>query len=302
MSAVSNAFENFIFKSFNIWGRATRLEFWMVMPVIWAAILGFLILDLQDIWSQLQAYQKPSLNPLSYASLQFFVLTWPARIAVTVRRLHDSGRSGKWAIAPYKAAVLAFWFVIGITTAAMTSGAASFSEEGVAMFGLGAIMAASGNFWPFMFALAQSVDLWSVFEGIRQVAGEIGGNVSVPDPVTLAEGYASDFNTTPAAVLPMVMVAFLLTFGPIILIGLWLFFLLMPGNPDHNRFGDPSGQSMKPRGSKNRGHNPMAGYGMLSHQAKATATDPEQRKAAVSSLYKERVLGQGGASSRGSTA
>lgn len=294
MSAVSNAFENFIFKSFNIWGRATRLEFWIVMPLIWAAILGFLILDLRGIWSQLQDYRKPSLNPLSYTSLQFFILTWPARIAVTVRRLHDSGRSGKWAVAPYKAALLAFWFVIGITTAVMTSGTASITANGAAIFGAGAIIAAGDNFWPFIFAHSQNVDLWTIFEGILQVAGEIGGYVSVPDPVALAERYAADYSTTPAAVAPMVVVMLIFTLGPIVLMGLWLVFLLMPGNPGHNRFGNPSrGEGAAGPTRNRRGNNPYAGYALLSEQSRSDTADPARREVMVRALYKSRVLGQG---------
>ena len=93
MIGISTAFENFVFKYFNFSGRASRAEFWLVMPLTWGLILGFAILDILEIWDNLTSRITPTLNPLGYSSVILFLFTLIPRFSLTARRFNDSGHS-----------------------------------------------------------------------------------------------------------------------------------------------------------------------------------------------------------------
>ncbi|EFA4386331.1 DUF805 domain-containing protein [Escherichia coli] len=75
-------------------GRARRLEFWMFALI--NAIIG-IILDIIQLWAEF---------PYPYLSALYGLAVLLPAIAVSVRRLHDTDRSGWWLL-------LAFIPVIG---------------------------------------------------------------------------------------------------------------------------------------------------------------------------------------------
>ena len=84
-------------------GRARRTEFWMfnLISVIISFLLAFI---------DMQVIKRPN----TLAALYSLAVLLPA-IAVSVRRLHDTGRSGWWylliLVPCIGALVLLFWFV-----------------------------------------------------------------------------------------------------------------------------------------------------------------------------------------------
>ncbi len=104
------AAESVIFKSFQIRGRAPRAEYWW-----WA--LCHLVLMTGCIWLDVSRHfatpqPVPPLNPLEYASFVLSVAALPANFCVTIRRLHDSGRSGFWYLIMLVPFVGGIWFLI----------------------------------------------------------------------------------------------------------------------------------------------------------------------------------------------
>lgn len=296
MQAFATAIENFVFKAFNIWGRASRSEYWLVMPFIWTLMLVMLVLDIRSFWGFLQAREIPPLNPFAYAFPLLFVLTLPSRISLSVRRLHDSGRAGKWALAPAKAGMLALWFVLGVGTAYLTTQQGmSTALLGAGMFGFGALMHSFGGdqgLWPVAFEIAQTADVWTILRGMADVVGVI--LQGAPDVSTLATNAASNFTAaqdhmgTQEAAMMLAMTG-MMTFGPLILMALYLMFLMMPGTDGANKFGDPSsGTGSAKSGGKGKS-SAMSGYAVLSAEG-PKAMDPAMHREQVASLYQQRVL------------
>jgi uncharacterized membrane protein YhaH (DUF805 family) len=75
--------------SFDFEGRATRREFWTFTFTIWLIGVAFALLR----------YAMPLAGTL--LSILFVLAVLPARLAITWRRLHDTGHSGWWVPAPY---------------------------------------------------------------------------------------------------------------------------------------------------------------------------------------------------------
>ncbi len=65
-----------------------------------------------DISRHLNATTPPPLNPLEYASFVVAMLITPANFTVTIRRLHDSGRSGFWYLIMLAPLIGGIWFLI----------------------------------------------------------------------------------------------------------------------------------------------------------------------------------------------
>ena len=86
------AVENYIFGALNFSGRATRAEYWWVFLFLIIASIVAVIADLAVV----MASQTPSLNPMSYFTTMFMLLTFVPSLTLTARRLHDTGRSSFW--------------------------------------------------------------------------------------------------------------------------------------------------------------------------------------------------------------
>ncbi len=76
-------------KSFDFKGRSRRKEYWMFIAISQAV---FLIL----FWSDMQSGRFFQWDPIPYC-LVYSALTFMPIVSLTIRRLHDTGRSG-WAM------------------------------------------------------------------------------------------------------------------------------------------------------------------------------------------------------------
>ncbi|MBU2943607.1 DUF805 domain-containing protein [Shimia thalassica] len=101
------AAESVVFKAFNFSGRAPRSEYWW-WGLVYAVIIGGLAwLDFSDVIGA-----PPTDQPeIGYSALVFALLCVIPNFAVTVRRLHDSGRSGFWTFISAVPIVGPFWFL-----------------------------------------------------------------------------------------------------------------------------------------------------------------------------------------------
>ncbi len=86
------ALESVFFKYFTLRGRASRAEYWWFVLFYTLALIAAIFMDVLQFTSADQS----SLNPFSYTSVWFSLLTVIPMFTVTIRRLHDSGRSGLW--------------------------------------------------------------------------------------------------------------------------------------------------------------------------------------------------------------
>ncbi|MBO9466381.1 DUF805 domain-containing protein [Tropicibacter sp. R15_0] len=86
------AFENYIFRALNITGRATRAEFWWVQGIL--LILGILAVGF-DLYTIATA-DVPNYSIFAYMTPVLIIVTIVPTLTLTVRRLHDAGRSGMW--------------------------------------------------------------------------------------------------------------------------------------------------------------------------------------------------------------
>jgi len=85
-------------------GRARRREYWLftlVQTVAWIAIT--VLLD---------ALRQPSGNPAEAIAVLWMVANLLPGLAVTVRRLHDTGHGGWWALLPLVPAIGSIWLLV----------------------------------------------------------------------------------------------------------------------------------------------------------------------------------------------
>ena len=96
-------------------GRARRKEYWMFLlfHLIFAGLLGFLIFYTADEYTyDDDLYKSNSYSIFNWLFLIYILGTLIPSIAVTVRRLHDIGKSGFWyfiTLIPY---IGGFWLFI----------------------------------------------------------------------------------------------------------------------------------------------------------------------------------------------
>lgn len=86
------ALDSVITKYFTLKGRASRSEYW------WYTLMSLIILTAAVIFDiyLFDPTAPVSLNPLSYFTGFWLIFTLIPTFTVTVRRLHDSGKSGVW--------------------------------------------------------------------------------------------------------------------------------------------------------------------------------------------------------------
>ncbi|UWQ63287.1 DUF805 domain-containing protein [Leisingera caerulea] len=286
ISRISSAFENFAFKFLDFDGRATRLEYWCVIPLIWLFIFLMLPGDAAEIWGHLLQRDVPPLNPFHYGSLGLFLFTFAPRLSLTVRRLHDAGRSGKWAKLPFTAVSLGLVLSVGLLTAIPMSDP---SGLGPGLMVAGAVTASlSGGFWEALFnlaAIANSLDWDAILTTLLGVAAQADpggvldqtGALTAHDPLL---GFQFLFQFT------------LIALGPFIALLLHLYFMLLPSERGENAHGT-SPRPSRTRRSRGRPENAYAGYAYLT---KRTEEEERQlhaaRKAQLRELYQRRVLGK----------
>ena len=87
-------------------GRARRLEFW-----IWSLVNIIIYVAIAGIASSTDS------SALFYVAIAFALLMTIPAIAVTVRRLHDTGRSGAWYFISFVPLIGGFWLLALILAA-----------------------------------------------------------------------------------------------------------------------------------------------------------------------------------------
>ena len=293
-------FENFAFKAFKFDDRASPLEYWCVMPVIWILIIAMIPGDARAFWNFLLAKEIPPLNPFYYESIMLFVITIIPRLSLTVRRLHDSGKSGKWAKLPFVAVSSGFILVLGLGSAILISneGLAEPSQT-VDQFGAMAVVGVSvaletasfESTWGSIFAVAAILNaigwdaIWSLF-------AEMQASVPTPDVAGGISNIAKNMQKDPILTSNMLLVMVVLIATPFVAIMVHFFFMITPPELDENSFGAGK-RKHKTLTEGPKSANPFAGYKYLyekspeQHAAHKAAAQREIR-----SLYQQRVLGQ----------
>ncbi len=285
-------FENFAFKAFKFDDRASPLEYWCVMPVIWVLIIAMIPGDARAFWDFLLARQIPPLNPFYYESFTLFVVTIIPRLSLTVRRLHDSGKSGKWAKLPYVTVVSSFYLLIA-GFAAMAS-MSSDTNGSLGMMGLvmALVFDSVDTVWPMIFAAAAMLNalgwdaIWAVLSEMTSapIATEFGQRAG-----RITQGFQDDPTNSGA----VIVVTMILITAPFVTSMLHIFFMISPSKPDHELYGGApiSGASLRQQGEVSK--NPFAGYKYLYEKSPdQDAAHKEAAKQEIRSLYQQRVLGQ----------
>lgn len=279
MRSFFRAFDSFIFKAFDILGRSSRAEYWCVMPILWAVMVGLIWFDARSVAFTLDSGEMPSLNPLTYGSFLFILITAIPRLTLSVRRLQDSGRKAKWATIPYSAAFLALMGFFGL----VTSGA--FVIEGDF----------SGAAMPMMYAFSSgSVDgtVLAIYEILSNIE-HIRFVGQIPSGDQLATAMGDETMGGPATALPMLLMLGMMFLYPPLAMLLYTLFMTLPSEEDENAYGLPSNVNHGPKRAAKGEHNAFASYAILTRQdQKPTDEEIAARKATVHSLYESRVLGR----------
>ena len=289
-------FENFAFKAMKFDDRASPLEYWCVMPVIWLLILVMVPGDAYAFWGFLLAREVPPLNPFYYESLMLFIITFLPRLSLNVRRLHDSGKSGKWAKLPFVAVSSGLVLILGLGSAILTS---NVGGDAGAMAAVGMGMAFGGvdsdSIWNSIFAVAAILNAIG-WDAIWALFAEMQANVPAPDVAGGISNIAKEMQKEPALTSTMLLVMVVMIATPFVAIMLHFFFMISPSELDENGFGagKPKHKTLV-EGPKSA--NPFAGYKYLYERS------PEQeaqlrinQKEEIRSLYQTRVLAKSGSS------
>lgn len=283
MSGIFAAYDSFLFKIFDFGGRSSRTDFWAVMPVLWLAMAGLLIMDFNMIWADLKAREIPPLNPFAYGFVLFYLVTFIPRLSLTIRRLHDSGKRGKWAFAPFTALILLAYLLLGLGSALMTTNEVAMGA-GLSVVAL-ISMGSPELVWEAMFAIAahsNQID-WS------SLSGALTAGLQTPNLDNVVGGVAQQ----PEMAVPALLMICILVFGPMISMSLYFLFLIMPSSLDENAYGVPPGSNRRASAKAKGEHNAFASYALLTKQGHVpTEEEIAARKAEIHSLYQQRVLGR----------
>ncbi|WP_264211033.1 DUF805 domain-containing protein [Leisingera thetidis] len=283
---IPSAFESFAFKFLDFGDRATRLEYWCVIPVVWLLIFLMLPGEAAEVRGHLSRREVPPLNPFHYGSLGLFLFTFLPRLSLTVRRLNDAGRSGRWARLPFVAVSLGLMMSFGFATSLPT---ADQSGLGVAVIAGGAVVAAlSGGFWETMFnfaAIANAVNWDAVLGTLLGAAAK--ADVSAGLQTAQATGLQN-----PAVELQFLFYSVFFGLVPALAILVHLYFMRLPSERDDNIHGASSAQAPA-HANQDSKRNAYAGYAYLT---KRTGDEEKMlqaaRKAQIRELYQSRVLGK----------
>ena len=98
-----------VFRNFaNFWGRSGRAEFWLwtlfSVGLVWTLGFGVAMVEgVEVLDTSAEAFHRAFTEktggletPFKIFLLSFLVVTFLPSLAVSVRRLHDTGRSGLW--------------------------------------------------------------------------------------------------------------------------------------------------------------------------------------------------------------
>jgi uncharacterized membrane protein YhaH (DUF805 family) len=160
-------------------GRASRAEFWWFFLFILIAYVAFWIVMMTVVGGFAASQSQPSLGVIGLfgAGSVFMLLFWIAlllpTIAVQVRRLHDTNRSGWWLGAFYLVYVVYMMLMLGTLGSAMGS---AMGETGDPTAGNGGLFAGAGIVAIVMFVYMIVMLVFYCLPGTR------GPNRFGPDP------------------------------------------------------------------------------------------------------------------------
>lgn len=295
MKKIGSAFENFAFKAFDFSGRATLLEYWLLIPLIWALILFLAWGDAVEIWGFLLQRQVPPLNPLYWDSFVVFFITLIPRISLTVRRLHDSGKSGKWVKLPGIAVMSSVVLTVGIFSAMASSDAmGSTAGNGLSMIAILMAVAfgAADSAWNVIFATAAAANALG-WDAIIALLSEMTTPAEQLDVRQGVSNFAGNFKDAPAEGGSILLIGLVMLATPFVAAFLHIFFMISPTKPDHELDSSTpiAGASLRQKGDIS--DNPFAGYKYLYDKSpEQEAAHKEAAKREIKSLYQQRVLGQ----------
>jgi uncharacterized membrane protein YhaH (DUF805 family) len=283
-------FENFAFKAFKFDDRATPLEYWAVMPVIWLLILAMVPGDARAFWGFLLAREIPPLNPFYYESLMLFAVTFIPRLALTVRRLHDSGKSWKWAKLPFISFFSSIYLILGLLTvmAEMGGGGGSLSRN----YSMIAVFKSmfSGNAdsaWNAIFSSAAVLNAMG-WDAVIAILAEISKPVAKIDIQTTLNAAQHSMKSDPS----LIILAVVMISAPFVTALLHLFFMVLPTRQDDGleSAAPMSFSSLRKKGETSA--NPFEGYKYLYEKSpEQEAAHKMRAKQEIRSLYQQRVLG-----------
>lgn len=90
------ALEAYFLNAFNFSGRASRSEFWWAVIAMFGITLIAMVIDAVTVW---QSYKTTGTVPLgftSYLTPVVVLLKLVPNLSVSVRRIHDTGRSARY--------------------------------------------------------------------------------------------------------------------------------------------------------------------------------------------------------------
>jgi len=288
-------YENFAFKALNFRSRATPLEYWSVIPVIWIFIMNSLIGDVGEIYGFLSQREIPPMNPLYYESILIFMITLVPRMALNIRRLHDRNKTGFFILIPMIAIVSSLLLLSGLLGAMMHSSLTGISD-GVdnlsnVIHPIALYFSSPHLFWEEMFAVARAFEsagsdaVWGLLAEIYAHSGAVDVRREVANVTTEIEG---DTGHT----IGFAFVATALVTTPFISTALHMLLNVLPSDMNDNIYGPAKVGELHYTKKKDDTHNPMAGYAHLFEETKEEkARKKEAGQQEVKALYRQRVLG-----------
>lgn len=293
MKTIFSAFEDFAVRAFNIRGRATLLDYWCVMPFIWALILWLLIGDIQNVYAALVNHQVPPMNPLFYSSFVVFALTFIPRTTLTIRRLHDSNKSGFWFIIPMICFVSICFTATVLVGSMLNSSLTGVSDDPDSVRkALDTIMTAivTGTFWQEMFSVAAAFEkagsdaLWGLLSEIYAQNGQVDIRRFSDDVNTAIDGESGHTMAFFMVSTALASTPFLSALGNAIM-------TLLPTDPRDNIYGPAKMAELNYRRAGEQSKDPMAGYAHLFEKTdEEKEVMREMQKQQIKDLYRSRVL------------
>lgn len=289
-------YESFAFRAFTFQRRATPLEYWAVIPVIWILIFWTFTADVREVYGFLIERRIPPMNPLYYESFLIFFVTLIPRMAVNIRRLHDRDKSGFWALLPgisiFSSAVLFSALLGAMMNSSLTGISDGPDEMRNITYPLLLYVGAPEVFWSEMFSIAVAFEK-AGSEAVSGLLAEIYAHSGAVDVRRYVDNVTNEIEGNTGHTVGFVFVAMSLVFTPIITGVLHLIFNVLPSSTEDNIYGPAQIAELHYKKKTDDRHNPMAGYAHLFEETKEEkAKKREAHTAEVRALYQQRVLGK----------
>lgn len=296
MKDILSYFENFAFRAFQFQKRATPLEYWAVIPVIWVIILWALMSDIKEVHGFLLQRTIPPMNPLYYESVLLFLVTLIPRMSLNMRRLHDRNKTGFWVILPAISMIAAIVLFNGLSGAMMNSSLTGLANSPDSptniLHPLALYVASPDAFWNEMFSIAIAFEK-AGSEALWNLLAEIYAHAGAVDVRRYTSNVTREIEGNTGHTIGFAFVAGGLVFTPLVTWFLHAMMTLMPSYPHDNLYGPAKMGALDYKRKVDGKHNPMAGY---AHLYEKTDEEKAQRREAnaaeVKALYRARVLGQ----------